>query len=329
MTTVASFFTGAMGLDLGLEESGCTIVTACENDRHARATIAAARPELPIFDDIRQVTARDFSGVDVVAGGPPCQAFSTIGKRGGFSDDRGSLLVDYVRLAVQIMPRFILLENVRGLLSTRTLEGYPVMDAIVGYLRESGYECKWRLVNAADYGAPQTRQRVILVATRGRVPGTLRQTHAQHPTGDLQPWRTLRDALTDLHDPAPRYTPFSSRRAEIMRLLGPGEDWRDLPVDMQKQAMGSAYYASGGRTAFYRRLAWDRPCPTLTSAPASKATTLAHPDELRPLTVAEYLRVQGFPDGWPVQGSIASQYRQIGNAVPVPLGRAIGELLQN
>ena len=112
-------------------------------------------------------------------------------------------------------------------------------------------------------------------------------------------------------------------------MLKPGQNWRNLPIELQPEALGKSYYLGGGKTGFFRRLAWDRPAPTLVTHPAMPATDLAHPEEDRPLSVQEYKRVQEFPDNWIIEGSILDRYKQIGNAVPISLGKAVGVCLRN
>jgi len=112
-------------------------------------------------------------------------------------------------------------------------------------------------------------------------------------------------------------------------MLKEGQNWRDLPEDIQKEAMGKSYYLDGGRTGFYRRLSFDKPSPTLVTHPAMPATDLCHPVEDRPLSVEEYKVIQGFPLDWKICGSILEQYKQIGNAVPIALGEAIAKTIIN
>lgn len=114
---------------------------------------------------------------------------------------------------------------------------------------------------------------------------------------------------------------------KFYEMLKEGQNWRSLPEDLQKEALGKAFYSGGGKTGFLRRLSWDKPAPTLLTHPAMQATDLAHPDEPRPLSIEEYKRLQEFPDDWQLSGGLSEQYRQIGNAVPVGLGFAIGTLL--
>lgn len=110
-------------------------------------------------------------------------------------------------------------------------------------------------------------------------------------------------------------------------MLEPGQNWRNLPLEIQKEAMGKSFYAGGGKTGFYRRLAWNKPSPTLVTHPAMPATDLCHPEEDRPLSLQEYKRIQEFPDDWQLAGRLVDRYRQVGNAVPVSLGWAIGQLI--
>ncbi len=153
----------------------------------------------------------------------------------------------------------------------------------------------------------------------------LRPTHSDRPEDGLPTWKTLRDAIGDMPGIGHHYVQFPDRRLEFFRKLSPGQNWRDLPEDDQRAAMSDAVRdAEGGKCGFYRRLAWDEPCPTLVSMPNMPATDLCHPEALRPLSVEEYRRLQGFPDEWQVCGDLVSQYRQLGNAVPVLLGKAVG-----
>lgn len=112
-------------------------------------------------------------------------------------------------------------------------------------------------------------------------------------------------------------------------MLKEGEDWRDLPEELQAEAMGGAIDSEGGRTSYFRRLKWNEPSPTLVCSPTQKSTCLCHPEQNRPLSIKEYARIQGFPDDWKFSGSVSSIYKQIGNAVPVKLAEAIGKTIIN
>ena len=151
-------------------------------------------------------------------------------------------------------------------------------------------------------------------------------SHRDNTVG-LPPWRTLRDALEGLRDDRQEFLDFVPSRRKYFADIPPGGNWRDLPEPFRTEAMGGAMKSWGGRSGFFRRLSWDRPTPTLNSNPDYKATAICHPDETRPLSVREYARVQGFSDEWVFHGSTRDKYRQIGNAVPVELGTALGRVI--
>jgi DNA (cytosine-5)-methyltransferase 1 len=350
-----SFFTGAMGLDLGLEKAGISTVLASEIDDAARKTIQLNRPGLKLIGDFREhngAEIRRLAGVkrstdiDLVFGGPPCQAFSTAGKRKAFEDDRGNVFLRFIDLILELRPRYAVIENVRGLLSAPLLHrphvnrgagfGPLAMEEqeggalafILDRLRGAGYGVSFNLYNAANFGSPQIRERVVVVCSRdGEKLPYLVPTHSNDPRFGLKPWRTLRDALNGLPNSPCDYVGFPEKRLRFYRMLSEGQNWRNLPAEIQQEALGRSFFAGGGKTGFLRRLAWDKPSPTLVTHPAMPATDLAHPNELRPLSIQEYKRIQEFPKGWKLSGSLTDQYRQIGNAVPTSLGKAIGKLL--
>ena len=339
----ASFFSGALGLDLGIEEAGITPLLLCENDTKCRMTIASNRPAAGLLGDITKVTAYDVyayarvspkRGIDVMFGGPPCQAFSTAGARRAFDDARGNVFLSFLDLAADIRPRVLAIENVRGLLSTAfPLErnGEPVrggaLRTVLSRLDAMGYTYSFNLYNAANFGAPQIRERVVIIATREGGPAPwLTPTHSNDPSWGLPAWRTLRDAIEGISGEQ-HFVSFPEKRLRYFKMLHEGQCWRDLPLNLQEEAMGKAYRLSGGKTGFYRRLRMDRPCPTLVTSPTMPATDLCHPTEDRPLSVEEYKAIQGFPDDWVIRGSIQDVYRQIGNTVPVALGRAVGRTI--
>jgi len=346
---VVSLFSGSLGLDLGLERAGFRIAVAVESNRFAAETIRRNRPDIKVIDrDIREVSADEILAaaklsrgqVAVVTGGPSCQSFSTAGGRESLGDPRGGLFREFLRIVRGVEPRFFVMENVRGILSAAVRHrplaergpGFPPLDedellgsalkVVVRSLGRVGYRVVFDLVNAASYGVPQSRHRVVFLGSRDgedvRIPA------ATHSEGI---WRTLRDAIGDLDDLSPEFTKLPSGKAKYLRLIPEGGNWRDLPVRLQKKALGRAYDSWGGRSGFFRRLAWDAPSPALTTKPDSKATVLCHPEELRPLSVREYARIQQFPDDWTFAGGTPQKYKMIGNAVPLGLGEAIGRAL--
>jgi DNA (cytosine-5)-methyltransferase 1 len=350
-----SFFSGAMGLDLGIEKAGFDLRLACESDKFCRQTITLNRPNTALIGDIRDYEPEDIlkatqltldDDIDLIVGGPPCQAFSTAGKRKAFNDLRGNVFIKYLDLALSLKPKYMVIENVRGLLSC-PLKYRPhnqrgktdlelieddlkggALNFIINILKKFGYVYSFNLYNAANFGTPQTRERVIIICSRdGKTPPFLVPTHAENGEYGLLKWKSLRSCLQNIkkHD----HLSFPEKRLQYYRILKSGENWRNLPPDLQKVAMGKSYYLGGGKTGFLRRLAWDRPSPTLVTHPAMPATDLAHPEENRPLSIQEYKRIQEFPDNWLLAGSLIQQYKQVGNAVPVSLGFAVGNLIMN
>lgn len=350
-----SFFTGAMVLDLGLEQAGISSLLASEIDEPTRKTIEANRPDIELIGDLRNYTAQEIRKraklhakreIDLIFGGPPCQAFSTAGKRQAFEDERGNVFLKFIDLILDLKPRYAVIENVRGLLSAPLAHrphsyrgaGFPPLTATEGpggalyfileMLRAGGYAVSFNLYNSANFGAPQIRERVVVVCSRdGQSLPHLSPTHSRERHFGLKPWRTFRDATSTLPKSPCDYVSFPEKRLRFYKMLKQGQNWRNLPEELQQEALGKSYFSGGGKTGFLRRLAWDMPSPTLVTHPAMPATDLAHPEEDRPLSVQEYKRLQEFPDSWKVEGSLTDQYRQVGNAVPASLGLAIGKLL--
>ena len=354
--SIVSLFSGAMGLDLGLEAAGFRTALTLEVNKDAAATIRLNRPALPtITKNIETVstaemlrTARLRKGnASIVSGGPCCQTFSTIGKRESLSDSRGGLFRHFKRVVAGIQPRFFVMENVKGILSAavrhRPLKqrgpGHPplardeelgsALRTICDELSELRYYVVFGLLNCADYGTPQTRWRVVFIGSRDGEEITLPPpTHASTPTDGRLPWVTLGESIQGLKDESPEFRQFREAQKAFLRLLRVGQNWRDLPKSLQKNALGGAFDSWGGRSGFYRRLAWDKPAPTLTTCPTGKAATLCHPAELRPLSIREYMTLQQFPETWQFAGSMTQKYVQIGNAVPLGLGEAVGRMLR-
>ena len=349
-----SFFSGAMGLDIGLHKVGFKTLLACEIDKSSRETIIANNPKIGLIGDIRNYSTEEileYAGlesrakVDLIVGGPPCQAFSSAGKRMGLADERGNVFLKFIEVIENIKPKFAVIENVRGLLSAsysidlkeeeeiflpselKELKG-ATMYYIYNRLRSSGYQISFNLYNSANYGTPQSRERVIIVCSRvnDNVP-FLKPTHSKDGGFGLKKWNVLKTAFKGLNGSNNDFIKFPEKRLKYYRLLKAGENWRNLTEELQKEALGKSYYLGGGKTGFFRRLAWDKPSPTLVTHPAMPATDLCHPEEDRPLSVAEYKRIQEFPDKWEIKGSLVNKYKQIGNAVPVSVGKAIGKLI--
>lgn len=338
-----SFFSGAMGLDIGMEKAGISPLLVCEIDKETRKTINANKPDVALIGDIRDYSAKQIlefakipesQTIDVIFGGPPCQAFSTAGKQRGFEDDRGNVFLTFVDRIIELKPKYFAIENVRGLLSapyTITPAIEPQKGGALLYitkrLENAGYTLSFDLYNTANFGAAQIRERLVIIGKRGaEAVSLLSPTNSENGEFGLPKWRTLRDAIGSL-DVEHHYVSFPEKRLRYYRFLKEGQNWRNLPDNLQEQAMGKSYYLSGGKTGFYRRLSFKRPSPTLVTHPAMPATDLCHPTEDRPLSIEEYREIQGFPKQWIFCGSVLDVYRQIGNAVPIPMGIAIGKAI--
>lgn len=323
--SLIELFAGAGGLAIGLEKAGFKSVLLNELDKDACATLKANRPEWNVVQG--DINAQDFTPhqhqVDVISGGFPCQAFSYAGKKMGFEDARGTLFFEFARAIKEVQPKVFIAENVRGLLNH---ENGRTLQAIKDVIAELGYTLvEPKVLKAIFYRVPQKRERLLLIGIRNDL---AHFAEFQWPS-PYHKVLTLKDALKagELFDTdvAPSQgQKYPQRKAEILDMVPQGGYWRDLPEPIQKEYMMKSYYLGGGKTGMARRLSWDEPSLTLTCAPAQKQTERCHPDETRPLTVREYARIQTFPDHWQFSGSLSSQYKQIGNAVPVNLAHAVG-----
>ena len=284
---VLSLFSGAGGLDSGLEFVGLSPCLMSEIDKDALETIKANRPDIPVIGNIHGYTAAQVRAASIgdaeitlVVGGPPCQAFSSAGKRQGLDDIRGIAVLKFVSLATELAPRYIVIENVRGLLDAK---GGEVLEKILAMLRSGGYTVSFNLYDTAYFGVPQHRDRVIIIGSRVWPVPYLKPTHSDRPEDGLPPLKTLRNAIGDMKGIPHHFVQFPDRRLEHFQKLQSGQNWRDLSEEDQRAALSEAVRAAeGGKSGFYRRLAWDEPCPTLVSLPNMPATDLCHPERTAP-----------------------------------------------
>ncbi len=321
-------FAGAGGLALGMEQAGFSHILLNEIDHDACMTLRYNRPHWNVCEgDVRNISFHEYAGTtDFLSGGFPCQAFSYAGKQGGFNDTRGTLFFELARAVAEVQPKVFLCENVRGLV---THDNGKTLSTIRNTIKELGYTLvEPKILKAIHYKVPQKRERLILIAIRNDI-----ATHVTfHWPATYNRVMTLRDAffageLYSSDVPPSEGQRYPKRKEEIMNLVPMGGYWRDLPLALQKEYMKGSFELGGGKTGMARRLSYDEPSLTLTCAPAMKQTERCHPTETRPLTVREYARIQTFPDDWCFMGSVSSQYKQIGNAVPVNLSYALGRTL--
>jgi DNA (cytosine-5)-methyltransferase 1 len=346
---VLDFFCGIGGLTLGLHKAGLESIGGIDNwpdavrtFEHNHRSLRCLTADITALSvaRIEQTFGVNRSDVDVVVGGPPCQGFSTVGKRDS-SDPRNLLWEHYFELVNEIRPAYVLIENVEGLV---VMDKGSVCERIVSSFGEIGYRMKWRLFRSADYGVPQLRKRVIFfgwlhglatpvfprpngtppVTVADAIydlpplsPGEMKTEYQSPPTTDYQRARRGRTEVVRNHEAA-NHTPHL---VEMLSHIPDGGNRKSIPDHLQPK---SGFHNS------YSRLASDKPAVAVTSnmrKPSSARAT--HPKQHRGLTVREGLRLQSFDDSFEVLGSRTSQYLQVGNAVPPLLGEAVGrELLK-
>ena len=314
--TSIELFSGCGGLALGLKNSGINSDLLVEIDKDSCETLHANFKNTKIIcDDIANVDFKKYKNkIDIIAGGFPCQAFSYAGKSKGFEDTRGTLFFDFARSVKEVNPKVAIGENVRGLISHD--KGQTLLT-MVKVLEDLGYNVQYKLLLAQYFNVPQKRERVFIVATRKDLPNTYKYPE------EFDYFVPLEVALKDC--PSSEGQEYPKRKKEIMDMVPQGGYWKDLPIEIQKEYMKGSFYLGGGKTGTARRLSMKEPSLTLVTSPAQGQTERCHPTKTRPLTIRESARIQTFPDSWEFSGSLGSQYKQIGNAVPVNLAYHVGK----
>lgn len=352
--TAISLFSGAGGMDIGVQQAGFDILACCEIDKHCcetlRENIKRGQRNTVVYEgDIKTFTPNQMlddlhiqaGEVDLLFGGPPCQAFSQIGKQRSMLDERGELLFEMVRYVKVIQPRAIMIEQVKGLLTAKDLEGKRggVFEQLIRELELLDYVPKWRIMLAADYGVAQMRERVFIVATKKPNgfqfpdPTNGKQSDMANLFG-LPPYKTVGEALAGLGEPVLKndssLIPDDSHydvtpRRDRERIHGVPEG-RNLSsqTHLPKEQIGGLTKKD---TTKFLRLDRNKPSNTLRGG-----EIFYHPIEDRYLTPREYMRIHGYPDNYVLRGPIRGrtgtvkdldQHRQIGNSVPPPLAKAV------
>ena len=334
--TVLDLFAGAGGLSIGFEQAGFKLVGASDFDKWSCETLRLNHPDAAIFEgDIKQLSSGEIKKalmgkeVDVIVGGPPCQGFSQLGKR--MKDDpRNEMLYEYWRIVTELRPKMFVMENVPQLLKSDQFAEFLEL------VEDSEYEVDYKVLLAADYGAPQKRQRAIIIGSRIGKPSHPAQTH-KNPlksldifNANLRPWKTVKDAISDL--------PLTPTGTDLHIGRNPTElslkRYACVPVggnrfDLPKELLPNCWInKTKGGTDLFGRLWWDRPSVTIrTEFFKPEKGRYLHPTENRPITLREGARLQGFPDSYKFAGSYTQIAKQIGNAVPNKLAQAIAEEL--
>lgn len=353
---IISLFSGGGGLDFGFTAEGYNIVWAIDNNKNAVETYKANIGNNIICADINQVDIGEIPHADVVIGGPPCQSFSLAGNR-NVEDERGQLVWRYIHIIEQVKPKAFVFENVTGLLSAKNAQGEKIIDLLKIAFRDIGYNIKQQVMNAADYGIPQRRKRVIIVGLKEGEFIFPKPTHSEEG-GFLKKYVSVEDALGDLPEaildengvvnyniPAQNeyqdyvrrdtsitehFIPQMSELDEyIVKHVKPGGNYMDIPKDVNSSRI-RRLQREGGHTTCYGRLSPDKPSYTInTYFNRPNVGCNIHYKANRLITVREALRLQSFPDNYIIVSS-SKQGRNliVGNAVPPLLASVIARELR-
>ena len=298
---VVSLFSGAGGLDLGFIKAGHQILWANDLYRDAVETYRKNIGNHIVCEDITKISTTDIPDCDIVIGGFPCQGFSVANTKRHVDDERNVLYKQLLRVIRDKNPKFFLAENVKGILS---IGKGQVFQMILKDFQSIGYNVQYRVLNAADYGVPQTRLRVIIVGVRKDIHFEYKYpspTNSKDGTNGLPRWVSVSEALKDIPDP-------------------------DLPNNLPNHDY-SKYKLSFNGYIGHRPLNPDMPAPTVTARGDDKGgvVILPHPTVARRMSCRELATIQSFPLDYKFHGNRSSVYRQIGNAVPVLLGYAVAK----
>lgn len=303
---VLSLFSGAGGLDLGIVLAGNEVVWANDIDKDAVETYKANIGDHIVCEDIKNIDIATLPDADVVVGGFPCQGFSQANRMRTLEDDRNQLYRFFYSTIKQKQPMFFVAENVKGILSLGKGEA---IKQIIADFEAAGYITDIHLVNMANYGVPQTRQRVIIIGQRKDLGNKMlfqfpQETHSKNGTDGLAKWVSIQDAIS--HFPNP-----------------------DEPNDVLNHVY-SAYKVSFRNFTGHRETDPEKPSPTILARGNGKGGVCAipHYNGERRLSIRESASIQTFPENFRFVGAQNSCYRQIGNAVPVKFAKLLGEELR-
>ena len=306
-------FAAPGGMSLGFKTAGFKIVCAMDFDKSGSETYTKNFPNVEMVTrDIRDIPSdffKKYGNIDVIIGGPPCQGFSTAGRRDP-EDERNNLVFQFIRIVNDLQPRWFVMENVYGL---ATMQEGKVIDIIHERFREAEYKSKWKILNAANYGVPQKRRRLFFIGNnygeKIEFPPPTHSPRGQFTlTGQkLKPYVTVKEA-------------FEGKDFASLPNHNPPNHSMEVVEKISQVKPGKKLYPS--RSMGYYRLRWDE--PSWAVAIAGGGEGLIHPFEDRVISVREAACLQGFPDDFVFCGSISEAKQQVSNAVPLPLAEAIG-----
>jgi DNA (cytosine-5)-methyltransferase 1 len=312
---------GGGGLSSGLMKAGFSPLLLNDNNKDCCETLKSTHKGVHVVcGSMEKLDLTPYIGkVDLFTGGVPCQSFSQAGLRKGLEDPRGELMLKFVEMLHILKPKIFMIENVKGLITHNS--GKTIEEVLKLLNKEDLYQIEYKLLNANDYGVPQKRERVFIIGTLKAAKITF-----QFPEKDATKL-VLHDVLMNV--PLSPGSAYGEEKIRLFKLIPQGGCWINLPEAEQRAYLGNSYLSGGGKRGILYRLALNKPSLTLLCTPSQKQTERCHPLEERPLTIREYARIQTFGDDYTFTGSIASQYKQIGNAVPVELAKRMGSALLN
>ena len=312
---------GGGGLSSGLIKSGFIPILLNDNNKDCCKTLKQNHPNVNIIcDSMEKIDySKYIDKVDLLTGGVPCQSFSQAGLRKGLEDPRGDLMFKFIDILNLIKPKLFMIENVKGLLTHNNGE---TIKLIINSLNKNNlYNITYKCLDASKYDVPQKRERVFIV-------GVLKSLNRSFEfPKESESTRVLKDVLINV--PMSNGLTYNQEKQNLFKMIPQGGCWINLPENLQKKYLGNSYNSGGGKRGILYRLSMEKPSLTLLCSPSQKQTERCHPLEERPLTIREYARIQTFDDDYDFIGSINSQYKQIGNAVPVELAKHIGKSLIN
>lgn len=320
---VISLFSGCGGMDLGFQQAGFNINWANDIDKKACDTYEKNIGKHIVHGDIDEIDYSTIPSADIILGGFPCQDFSILWKRGGINTDRGNLYQNFVEIVSQKQPLMFVAENVKGILTANKKQAIKQIIKDFSETGDSGYNTSVHLINFADYGVAQLRQRVLIVGVRKDLDAFF---DIPSPTRDSDNYVSSKEALKGVEKVKynNEHQNIQPSTVEKLKLIPPGGNFTSIPKD-------SPHYVKGMISHVYRRLHPDKPSTTIIAA-GGGGTWGYHFELPRPLTNRERARLFGYPDDFVFEGTITEVRKQIGNSVPpagiLPIAKQIKTFLE-
>jgi|688.fasta_scaffold198699_2 DNA (cytosine-5)-methyltransferase 1 len=323
---------GSGGLSNGFINNNFNPLLLVDNNKHCINTLLLNNynKDVVLLEDINNLcnnekftkyyTTENYNKiVDILANGSPCQSFSSIGSKKGLQDSRGNLLITFIDILKNIKPKIFLIENVVGLTTHNKGE---TLKYLIELYTQCGYNIYYKILNSKDYNSCQNRKRIFIIG--------INKYFSEIPFEFPQPLNTkvvLKDVIGDLQDIQMPGLQYNNTKIELYKNIPPGGCWKNLPIELQKQYMKKSFESGGGKTGCLRRLDSNKYSPTLLCSVIQKQTEFCHYKHIRPLSLLEYARIQGYPDNYKFSGSILQVYKQIGNSIDYQISNVITKSL--